>query len=266
MDYFGARYYSSTQGRFTSADEPLIGQDEEDPQTWNLYSYTSGNPLNRIDPDGRRWFYKCDDNGCLEPIWVNPNEDGTYTSPGEGWQEFVPRHKNHTLRILSEDGTTAYHFGEDRDGSPRAFSLQTGMVLDASWDIVGFFIPGKLGIKGLAAGASALWAKHAAKKAASETIEAVAKRTTEIVAKDGTKITGITKHGINRIAGDAAKRAGTKPEAILDALKNPIKIKDGIDHLGRPFKVYTGANARVVVNPKTGNIVSTNPLSRAGAN
>jgi RHS repeat-associated protein len=65
LDFFESRYYSSTQGRFTSADEPFAGQDEEDPQTWNLYSYTSGNPLNRIDPDGRRWFYKCQGrNGC----------------------------------------------------------------------------------------------------------------------------------------------------------------------------------------------------------
>ena len=27
LDYFIARYYSSTQGRFTSPDEPLVGQD-----------------------------------------------------------------------------------------------------------------------------------------------------------------------------------------------------------------------------------------------
>jgi len=41
LDYFEARYYSSSQGRFTSPDEPLVGQDASDPQTWNLYSYTS---------------------------------------------------------------------------------------------------------------------------------------------------------------------------------------------------------------------------------
>jgi hypothetical protein len=88
---------------------------------------------------------------------------------------------------------------------------------------------------------------------------------TGIVAKDGTAITGLTKHGVDRAIGDGTKRAGTKPDAILDAIKNPTKIKEGVDNFGRPFKVYTGENARVVINPETGKIISTNPLSRDGA-
>jgi hypothetical protein len=67
------------------------------------------------------------------------------------------------------------------------------------------------------------------------------------------------------VIGDGAQRAGTKPAAIVDALRNPTKVKEGVDNLGRPFKVYTGENARVVVNPETGRIISTNPLSGAGA-
>ena len=90
-------------------------------------------------------------------------------------------------------------------------------------------------------------------------------RGTSIVAKDGTEITGLTKHGVDRVIGAGAKRAGTQPDAILDAVKNPTKIKEGVDNLGRPFKVYTGESARVVINPETGKIVSTNPLSREGA-
>jgi hypothetical protein len=86
-----------------------------------------------------------------------------------------------------------------------------------------------------------------------------------IVARDGTKITGFTTHGVDRAIGDGVKRAGTKPDAILDALRNPGKIKEGVDNQGRPFKVYTGENARVVINPETGKVVSTNPLSREGA-
>jgi RHS repeat-associated protein len=56
LDYFGARYLSSAQGRFTSPDLPLYAQHPAEPQSWNLYSYTANNPLARIDPDGRNWF------------------------------------------------------------------------------------------------------------------------------------------------------------------------------------------------------------------
>jgi len=56
LDYFGARYFSAAQGRFTSADIPFAGQRPSDPQTWNLYAYASNNPLARIDPTGRNWF------------------------------------------------------------------------------------------------------------------------------------------------------------------------------------------------------------------
>jgi RHS repeat-associated protein len=51
-DYFGARYMSSVQGRFTSADKPFADQDPVDPQSWNLYSYTRNNPLRYIDANG----------------------------------------------------------------------------------------------------------------------------------------------------------------------------------------------------------------------
>jgi len=51
----------------------------------------------------------------------------------------------------------------------------------------------------------------------------------------------------------------------LDALKNPIKaIKNGVDPRGRPYRIYQGRDARVVVNPETGQIVSVNPSSAAG--
>jgi hypothetical protein len=35
-----------------SPDEPLIDQSPEDPQSWNLYSYTRNNPLRFVDPTG----------------------------------------------------------------------------------------------------------------------------------------------------------------------------------------------------------------------
>ena len=71
LDYFEARYYSSTQGRFTSVDPfnlPLDTQQAAEsnperarslfnaylsqPQQWNRYSYGINNPLLYVDPTG----------------------------------------------------------------------------------------------------------------------------------------------------------------------------------------------------------------------
>jgi RHS repeat-associated protein len=50
LDYFGARYASSTQGRFTSSD--TFGGSRQSPQTLNLYSYVQNNPIRYTDPTG----------------------------------------------------------------------------------------------------------------------------------------------------------------------------------------------------------------------
>jgi RHS repeat-associated protein len=59
-DYFGARYYASTMGRFMSPD-PLGGH-LEDPQTLNKYSYVANNPLSRTDSTGLDFNLDCSKN------------------------------------------------------------------------------------------------------------------------------------------------------------------------------------------------------------
>ena len=60
-DYFGARYFASTTGRFLSPDwsakvEPVPYAKLDNPQSLNLYAYVGNNPLNRVDKDGH---YEC---------------------------------------------------------------------------------------------------------------------------------------------------------------------------------------------------------------
>ena len=54
LDYFGARYFSGAQGRFTSPD-PINANILRviNPQRWNMYAYAVNNPLAYTDPDGR---------------------------------------------------------------------------------------------------------------------------------------------------------------------------------------------------------------------
>ena len=53
LDFFGARYYASTQGRFTSVDPSRVSIHPGNPQSWNRYSYTYNNPLALVDQNGK---------------------------------------------------------------------------------------------------------------------------------------------------------------------------------------------------------------------
>jgi len=57
LDFVGARYMSSAQGRFMTPDwsakpQPIPYADLKDPQTLNLYGYVRNNPLSHADSDG----------------------------------------------------------------------------------------------------------------------------------------------------------------------------------------------------------------------
>ena len=50
--YLNARYYDSNDGEFLSQD--TYRGTETDKDTWNLYAYCSGNPINYVDPSGHK--------------------------------------------------------------------------------------------------------------------------------------------------------------------------------------------------------------------
>ncbi|WP_187143387.1 RHS repeat-associated core domain-containing protein [Terriglobus albidus] len=71
LDYFGARYYGSTMGRWMSPDWSRVPTaipfaTLDNPQSLNLYNYVGNNPITKRDPDGHH--QECaPDNSTLDP-------------------------------------------------------------------------------------------------------------------------------------------------------------------------------------------------------
>ncbi len=83
-DYADQRYYTSVLGRFMTPDPYAGSGGPTDPGSWNRYTYTSGDPINRVDPTGREFFEDpgyCDvGDGLLD---CTPGGPG-YCDPSEG--------------------------------------------------------------------------------------------------------------------------------------------------------------------------------------
>lgn len=81
LDYFGARYYSSSMGRWLSADwsfapTAIPYADLSNPQSLNLYSYVGNNPMNLVDPLGHFQL-----SALPKPIPPPRNPDGSIQTP-----------------------------------------------------------------------------------------------------------------------------------------------------------------------------------------
>jgi len=94
LDYFGARYYASSVGRWMSPDPMQVSQKHlMYPQRWNAYSYVRNQPLIAFDPDGLDDFY------IFRPT-------ATATSPG--WQKAAAdaeAHGNHLHFYNAKEAT-----------------------------------------------------------------------------------------------------------------------------------------------------------------
>jgi RHS repeat-associated protein len=89
LDFFGARYFSGAQGRFTSVDpDQNLGLHLNDPQSWNGYAYAGNNPLLYTDPDGRDYrVCQVDQNGKESNCGV-VQDDRAFEdyAKSQGWQ------------------------------------------------------------------------------------------------------------------------------------------------------------------------------------
>jgi RHS repeat-associated protein len=114
-DYFGARYFGSSMGRFLSPNpEWFDATDPQNPQSWNLYAYALNNPLAIVDPDGYDCVYlndagtgiDTDKNGNVTGIDTNSNSQECGTNGGY-WVDGTVTHVS--LYTNSNDvGLTGY--------------------------------------------------------------------------------------------------------------------------------------------------------------
>jgi RHS repeat-associated protein len=113
-DYFGARYYASSMGRFMSPDwsakeEPVPYAKLDNPQTLNLYAYVRNNSLSRFDADGHESAWD------LAKKWLNVVEVKIGVSAGVGTsgQWGVAKYEGHATLIGVEANTALAGAGMD---------------------------------------------------------------------------------------------------------------------------------------------------------
>jgi RHS repeat-associated protein len=85
LDYFGARYYSSNMGRFSSPDpSQLYYANPGNPQSLNLYAYGRNNPLVNIDPTGTDCIHLNNDTGNYEGTDTGDCDNSTEAKANTG--------------------------------------------------------------------------------------------------------------------------------------------------------------------------------------
>ncbi len=101
-DYADQRYYTSTLGRFMSADPYRASTDSKQPQSFDRYGFVWGDPINGADPTGL-----CTLEGVQYPDGLPPCPDTTSTTVN-GDPEPVPL--NVTLNAASGNPTNSGGF------------------------------------------------------------------------------------------------------------------------------------------------------------
>ena len=111
-DYFGARYYASTMGRFLTPDSARYSG-LSDPQSLNLYSYVGNHPTFLIDPDGRCWQWA--QKLCDAAHNVGQRFDNLFQGEGfrtdQGVENYAHQH-NAERRQQEVNGSTAGRLGQ----------------------------------------------------------------------------------------------------------------------------------------------------------
>ncbi len=128
LDYFGARYYASQTGRFTTVDPGHVNGDIFDPQSWNAYAYARNNPLKYTDPTGTEYEI------C---VYGGSGYSGTCGSVSDQYFAILERNPGAGLRlwggaIFAGGKAVGYYSQTSVDPRLNDFIRQTG-ALSSRW-------------------------------------------------------------------------------------------------------------------------------------
>jgi RHS repeat-associated protein len=223
-DYFGARYYASSMGRFLSPDD---GSDQNNfsPQSWNLYSYVQNNPLTNTDADGRSVQICTNDSSGSQKCTTVDNP--TYDKAASG--------NNGGLNVPSEKSVERTGSGNITDSSGNVVGTVKYVVdggLDGPANLAGASMIGNGGMaaikefavqssigaltegigQGIGIGIDALRVARAAKAAEAAEALAVAER--------------VTQHAYLKHAGEFGNISRNEfQELVQETIANPSEVR-----------------------------------------
>ena len=120
-DYFGARYYASSMGRWLSPDwsakyEPVPYAKLDNPQSLNLYGYVLNNPLSHADPDG----HQCDT--CQKVwSWLTSSHSASSSASGQIDQGSASKGAiSQTVKLGAVQASASAKYGLDTSASASA--------------------------------------------------------------------------------------------------------------------------------------------------
>jgi RHS repeat-associated protein len=222
-DYFGARYYASSMGRWMSPDwaktpEGVPYADLSNPQSLNLYEYVGNNPLSRFDPDGHDGLWD------LAKKWLNVVEVKVGASAGVGasGQWGVAKGEAHATLIGVEAKT-----GLGGAGADAKVVSGVGASGSAGPAKAGVNAGGEISVKdGASANASANASVGPMQASASASVDSAGGHTSASAtvsgpeAKDDTKVAGSLTVGVTVGVGLNLSQAGRAWDSTMDGFRS----------------------------------------------
>ena len=135
-DYFGARYYASTMGRWLSPDPSNLGVDIYLPQTWNRYNYAVNNPLSIADRNGLWPFYI--HNEIIDESFPGMSREDLQTLKDASWNMDFGKGQQDPANAYMHgmsDGLTNEDPGEARQDADNyiAEQVQDAQMIESQW-------------------------------------------------------------------------------------------------------------------------------------